>query len=206
MKFTKEEKMAFVKRYQEGETVIRICNENQIPRSTFYRWIQDYQQAVTDAGTVVTPQAFQHLKRKAQKLEDMVQVLKTVDCTVSSPLQEKLKAMEALHGQFSVHTLCEALDVPRGTFYNHIFRNKRDNTLAAKRREELKVQIQKIYDDSEQIYGAGKITATLRNQGVKTSEKYVSELIKELEISSVSTTAKREYKKWEKGKSRKKQS
>ena len=44
MKFTKEEKMAFVKRYQEGESVIRICNENQIPRSTFYRWIQDYQQ------------------------------------------------------------------------------------------------------------------------------------------------------------------
>lgn len=44
MKFTKEEKLAFVKRYQEGEAVIRICNENQIPRSTFYRWIQDYQQ------------------------------------------------------------------------------------------------------------------------------------------------------------------
>lgn len=145
MKFTKEEKMAFVKRYQEGESMIRICNENQIPRSTFYRWIQDYQQTVTDTGTVVTPQAFQHLKRKVKKLEDTVQVLKTVDCTVSSTLQEKLKAMEALHRQFSVHTLCEALDVPRGTFYNHIFRNKRDNTLAAKRREELKVQIQKIY-------------------------------------------------------------
>lgn len=202
MKFTKEEKMAFVKRYQEGESVIRICNENQIPRSTFYRWIQNYQQTVTDTGTVVTPQAFQHLKRKVKKLEDTVQVLKPVDGTVSSTLQEKLKAMEALHGQFSVHTLCEALDVPRGTFYNHIFRNKRDNTLAAKRREELKVQIQKIYDDSEQIYGAGKITAILRNQGIKTSEKYVSELMKELGISSVSTTAKREYKKWEKGKSR----
>ena len=69
MEFTKEEKMAFVKRYQEGESVIRICNETQIPRSTFYRWIQDYQQTVTDTGTVVTPQAFQHLKRKAQKLE-----------------------------------------------------------------------------------------------------------------------------------------
>ena len=64
--------------------------------------------------------------------------------------------MEPLYGQFSVHTLCEALGVPRGTFYNHIFRNKRGNTLAAKRREELKVQIQKIYDNSEQIYGAGK--------------------------------------------------
>lgn len=40
MKFTKEEKMAFVKRYQDGETVLSICNENQIPRGTFYRWIQ----------------------------------------------------------------------------------------------------------------------------------------------------------------------
>lgn len=44
MKFTKEEKIAFVKRCQDGETVLSICNENQIPRSTFYRWIQDYQQ------------------------------------------------------------------------------------------------------------------------------------------------------------------
>ena len=105
MKFTKEEKMAFVKRYQDGETVLSICNENQIPRSTFYRWIQDYQQTVTDTGTVVTPLEFLYLKRRISKLEDMIQVLKTVSCTVSSPLQEKLKAMEPLYGQFSVHTL-----------------------------------------------------------------------------------------------------
>ena len=202
MKFTKEEKQAFVKRYQNGETVIQICNENQISRSSFYRWIQDYQQTVTGTGNIITPQEFLYLKRRVEKLEAMVQVLKKVDCTVSSPLQEKLQAMEVLYGQFSVHTLCDALDVPRGTFYNHIFRNKRGNSLAAKRREELKVQIQKIYDDSEQIYGAGKITAILRNQGMKTSEKYVSKLMKELEISSVCTTAKQEHKKWEKGKNR----
>ena len=35
MKFTKEEKKAFVKRYQDGETVISICSENQIPRSPY---------------------------------------------------------------------------------------------------------------------------------------------------------------------------
>ena len=178
MKFTKEEKMAFVKRYQDGETVIEICNENQIPRSTFYRWIQDYQQTVTDIGNVITPQEFLYLKRRVGKLEDMIKVLKTISCTVSSPLQEKLKAMELLYGQFSVHTLCDALEVSRGTFYNHIFRNKKGDTLAAKRRAELKTQIQSIYDDSGQIYGAGKITAILQNQGGKTSKKYVSQLMK----------------------------
>lgn len=202
MKFTKEEKMAFVKRYQDGETVLSICNENQIPRSTFYRWIRDYQQTVTDAGTVVTPQEFLYMKRRIRKLEDMIQVLKKVNCTVSSPLQEKLKAIEPLYGQFSVHTLCDALEVSRGTFYNHIFRNKKGDTLAAKRRSELKMQIQSVYDDSGQIYGAGKIAAILQNQGVKTSKKYVSQLMKELGISSVSATAKKEYKKWEKGQNR----
>lgn len=194
MKFTKEEKIAFVKRYQDGETVLSICSENQVPRSTFYRWIQDYQQTRTDTGTVVTPQEFLYLKRRISKLEDMIQILKTVSCTVFSPLQEKLKAMEPLYGQFSVHALCDALEVSRGTFYNHIFRNKKGDTLAAKRRAELKTRIQSIYDDSEQIYGAGKITAILQNQGIKTSKKYVSQLMKELRISSVSTNAKKECK------------
>ena len=32
---------------------------------------------------------------------------------------------------------------------------------------ELKMQIQSIYDDGGQIYGAGKITAILQNQGAK---------------------------------------
>ena len=198
MKFTKEEKQAFVKHYQNGETVLQICNKNKIPRSTFYRWIQNYQRTVTKTGTVITPQEFSSLKRKVEKLEGIIQVLKTVDCTVSSPLQEKLKALESLYGQFSVHTLCEALEVPRGTFYNHIFRNKQSDTLAAKRLEQLKVQIQNIYNDSEQIHGAEKIAAILHTKRIKASEKYVSEIMKEIGISSVGITAKQDYKKWEK--------
>lgn len=67
MKFTKKEKMAFVKRYQDGETVISICNENQIPCSTFYRWIQEYHQTVADTGTVVTVLISE---KRVKKLED----------------------------------------------------------------------------------------------------------------------------------------
>lgn len=87
-------------------------------------------------------------------------------------------------------------------FLQSYFRNKRSDTLAVKRREQLKVQIQNICDDGEQIYGAGKITAILHTKGIKASEKYVSEIMKELGISSVSTTAKKEYQKWKKGQNR----
>ena len=103
--------------------------------------------------------------------------------------------MEPLYGQFSVHTLCDALEVSRITFYNYIFRNKKGDILAAKRRAELKTQIQSIYDDSRQIYGMGKITGVLQNQRVKTSKEYISQLMKELGISSVSAAEKKKYKK-----------
>lgn len=66
MKFTKEEKQAFVKHYQNDETVLQICNKNKIPRSTFYRWIQNYQRTVAKTGTVITPQEFSSLKRKVE--------------------------------------------------------------------------------------------------------------------------------------------
>ena len=46
-------------------------------------------------------------------------------------------------------------------------RNKRDNTWYAKRRESLRVQIQEGFDENSQIFGARKMTAVLRNRGVK---------------------------------------
>ena len=52
-----------------------------------------------------------------------------------SNLKDKLNELEKLYGQYSVHVLCDALDIPRGTFYNHIKRNKRDDTYYAKHRE-----------------------------------------------------------------------
>lgn len=142
---------------------------------------------------IVTPKEFSALKKRVEKLEGIIQVLKSVDCTVSAPLQDKLKALETLYGQFSVHTLCDALEVPRGTFYNHILRNKKENKSYQLRRTELSEQIRQIYDESDQIYGAKKISAVLKSRGVATSDKMVSELMQEMNLASIRTGAKRLY-------------
>lgn len=142
---------------------------------------------------VVTPKEFAALKKRVEKLEGIIQVLKSVDCTISAPLQDKLKALEALYGQFSVHTLCDALEVPRGTLYNHILRNKKENKSYQFRRTELSEQIRQIYDESDQIYGAKKISAVLKSRGVAVSDKMVSELMQEMNLTSIRTEAKRLY-------------
>ena len=125
----------------------------------------------------------------------MIKILKSVDCTVHSPLRDKLYELEKLYGKYSVHVLCDSLEVSRGTFYNHIFRNKKENTLAAKRREELRPVIKEIFDSSKQIYGAKKITAVLKSKGYKISEHLVSELMFEMNLFSIRTDSKKIYEK-----------
>ncbi len=193
MKYNPDQKRELVLRYQKGESVSDICTQTGIARSTLYSWLKPYQTNKTEAGMIVTPKEFSAFKKKVEKLESIIQVLRSVDCTVSAPLQDKLKALETLYGQFGVHSLCDALEVPRGTFYNHILRNKKENKSYQFRRTELSKQIRQIYDESDQIYGAKKISAVLKSRGVAVSDKMVSELMQEMNLTSIRTEAKRLY-------------
>ena len=114
------------------------------------------------------------LETKVKRLEGIIEIIKKANALPNAPLQQKLYAAEKLSGEYSVHMICDALDIARGTYYNHVLRNKRDNTWYAKRREELRIQIQEVFDENHQIFGAVKITAVLKSKGIKTSTKMVS--------------------------------
>jgi len=118
----------------------------------------------------------------------MLNVLKASECSVSAPLQEKLSALEKLYelGKYSVHTLCDALDVSRGTFYNHVFR-RRKNKWFDVRREDLREQVRLVFDESAQRFGSRKIHAVLVERGFQVSVGYVAELMSEMNLKSVVT-------------------
>lgn len=92
-----------------------------------------------------------------------------------------------------MHVICDEFDIPRGTFYNHVLRNKKDNTWYAKRREELRIRIQEIYDDSNQIFGAAKIAAVMKSEGVKVSNEMVRTLMCDMGLDSIRQSAKKLY-------------
>ena len=192
MRHTTEEKCQLVMRYQNGESAAHICAEMGIARSTFYSWVKPFQTTVTETGVLVTPQAFDALRRKVEKQAAIIQVLKSVNCTVSAPLKEKLAALEPLYGQFSVHTLCDALEVSRGTFYNHVLRNKRDNTWYAKRRAEISEKVREIYEENNQIFGADKVCAILIQRGERVSKRFVTSIMQDMGLVSMSPAAKKD--------------
>ena len=196
MRYSEEEKRILVSLYYSGKTVSDVCQEHQISRSTFYTWVQAYRPVESkDSSRTITPKDFDSLLRRCEKQEQIIAVLKSIPAIANVTTQEKLAVLEPFYGQFSVHVLCEALDVPRGTFYNHIKRNKRDNSSYAKHREELRTAIQEIFEESRQTFGSEKICAVLHERGYRAGTTLIRELMSELGLSSVAATSKRQWKK-----------
>ena len=193
-KLTDSEKQEVVAQYNSGISVAELCIQHSIPRSTLYFWIHRFSPLKTITEKTVCYRDYYYLKRRIDKLEKQLEVIKASGCGIASPLQDKLIALEKLYGQYSVHTLCDALEVSRGTFYNHIFRRK-DVTLQDKRREEIREQVKAVFDESKQRYGAKKVCAVLADRGIHTSDKYVGELMREMGLQSIGRNAKREYQK-----------
>lgn len=175
--------------YRSSTPVAEVAILLSISRSTVYKWLKE--QNIVSPN--LTKSSFHWLESKIKRLEGIIEIQQGVNCTVSSPLNEKLDALERLYGKYSVHILCEALKVPRGTFYNFILRNKHDNTWYSKRQEELRIKIQEIYDKNNRIFGAAKITAVLKEQGYRTSDKTVRKLMCDMGLLSIRQDAKSIY-------------
>lgn len=192
--YTEETKGKIITRWKNEESVISISNETNIPRSSIYRWINEYKVE----NSIIEKQKnkkIKSLERKIEKLQTMLHIIHELGISVNAPIKEKLNAMAPLYEKYNVHWLCEAMQVDRGTFYNHIFRNKKDNTWYSKRREILREEILKIYEQNRQVFGAGKITAILKQKGFSTSEKTVSSLMQDMGLKSIRHRAKAIYEK-----------
>lgn len=195
MAYTEEEKMSMIRRLDGGDSIKDICDKYGVSRSTLYRWTYDCDNSIPDSENIQGPSVkdYNMLQHRIEKLENIIAILKTVNCTIHSPLKEKLSELELLYSQYDVHTLCEALDVSRGTFYNHIFRNKRGDAWFEKRREKYRVLIRDVFNEYRQVLGAEKIRTILIQRGHRVSTRFVADVMREIGLTCVRSTAKQEY-------------
>lgn len=195
-KYPLEFKKQAIRRYEKGESIPALCQELHISQSTFYHWRNQYRSIQTSAHTY-TPAEFDVLVRRLQKAEHKLSIIQLSGYLSKVPLQDKLATLEHFHNEmsdlYSVHELCEALDVSRGTFYNHIFRRV-DRSKYEEEKTQLMLKVKQIFDDSEQRYGADKIRAVLAENGLRISAKRVLSIMHELGLYSIRTDAKKLYK------------
>lgn len=189
-KYNKSEKEEVIKKYESGQTIAQISKEAGISRGTIYSWLKQSRKEKLDPVNMHT---FNLLKQKCERLAQMVEILKAVPCTVSSPRIEKYETIKELSSKYSISLLCETLDVPKGSYFNYLLRNKNDNTLAAQKRKELKPVIEKIFHDNNEIFGSGKIHAILKDRGYKVAKETVADIMHENGIFPIRTSSKKLY-------------
>ena len=191
-----EFKIKTIRRYEKGESIQSLCQELHIAQSTLYHWRKQFC-SITTPQKSYTPKEFNAISRQLQKLEHMMDVIRLSGFIPAVPLQKRLATLEHLYNQpdnpFSVHELCDALDVARGTFYNHIFR-RADRSKYQEEQKQLELKVKQVFDDNDQRFGASKIRMILAESGIRVSAKRVSAIMQELDLHSVRTDAKKLYK------------
>ena len=194
--YSTELKVKTIRRYEKGESIKALSQELHISQSTLYQWRKEYCSIKTPNHTY-TPAEFDAISRRLQKLEHHMEIIRQTEYLSNIPLQKKLATLEELYHRpgnpFSVHELCDALDVARGTFYNHIFR-KADRSQYQEEQAQLMLKVKQVFDDSEQRFGAEKIRIVLAESGIRVGKKRISAIMQELGLCSVRTDAKKQFK------------
>lgn len=85
--------------YRAGTPTTKIAISLSISRSTVYKWLKEQNIAPPN----LTKSRLSRLENKVKRLEGIIEVLQSVNCSVNSPLDEKLDALERLYGKYSVH-------------------------------------------------------------------------------------------------------
>ena len=112
---SKEQKEAIIYSYKNGKPVKSLSEQTGIPRSTIYDWIRAEQPISEELPLNKT--TINNLKRTNEKQAAIIEVLQRAFDVDSMPTQIRLQMLEELYGEYNVHTLCDALKVPRGTLY-----------------------------------------------------------------------------------------
>lgn len=103
---------------------------------------------------------YKTLSKQKERQDHIIEIIRLSGIIDDVPLRDRLEMLELLydqHKQYNVHELCEALNVARGTFYNHIFRWA-DRSKYLEEQQSLMLQVQQVFYDSQQRFGAEKNT------------------------------------------------
>ncbi|MGM9661945.1 MAG: IS3 family transposase [Oscillospiraceae bacterium] len=191
-----ELKVKTIRRYENGESIKALSQELHISQSTLYQWRKEYC-SIELPNRTYTPAEFDAMARRLKKLEHYVEIIHQSGHLSSVPLQKKLTTLEELYNRpgnpYSVHELCDALEVARGTFYNHIFR-KADRSKYQEEQAQLMLKVKQVFDDSDQRFGAEKIRIVLAESGIRVGKKRISAIMQELGLYSVRVDAKKQFK------------
>lgn len=182
-----------VNRYLNGEPISKISREMNVSRTTVYTWIKQHNNSF-NKGKAPNFRYLHDLELKCERQQKIIEILKRSPCSPNTPLSKRYEVIKALSSEYNVNTLCEALNMAKGSYYNHLLRNKNGNTNAAKKQSEMTPIIEQIFHENNEVFGSSKIYAILKDRGYAISESTVAKIMHQNGLFSIRACAKTLYK------------
>ena len=104
---TLEKKIEIIDMLNRGHTIKELSLKFNIPISSLYFWKSKYYNKNKTKNSALSYEVY-HQKRRLEKLENEVEILKKCSFVKNAPLQSKLQSIHELKDAYSIHSLCDA--------------------------------------------------------------------------------------------------
>lgn len=180
MIYSNEDKQSIIDDYLLKGNATMIAKENNIAKSTLYRWMEDFK-IRTPLDLKISKTVLRKKLNKLERLQKTNELYNKLLSLISLSTKQKLIYAKVLESEYSVHSLCKILNLSRGTYYNDKFR-KVEITLIETDDNKYKPIINRKFTETKGRLGSPKIRRLMMNEGYKIDEKRVKRLMNELEL------------------------
>ena len=185
--YSEEQKYEVLQKYLRGYTPQKIADEVGVHRSTVYRWIADWKEAlkshtlaelpIQDMGAILTHIA--EFEKLVNEQNRTIFIIHESHILQSVPLKHRLDMAMQYLNTYSAKQVCRAFEIRLSSLYYHIGATQKE-TRYQQKENLLRSEITRAFEDSGRRFGAERIRLQLRNQGIRTSKKRIIRLMKEM--------------------------
>lgn len=179
-KYSEEFKKNIVKLYKNGNSVKKISENYNIPKSNIIAWSKKFQEIRINNKENITVKEIIDLKKELQKLIEENSILIDLDDIYEKKdIERKVKFISDNKEDYNIKSLCDMLNISVSTYYNYLANKMLDKSNKEKWINQI---VKEVYMENKGIYGVNKMYFALRKKGVHIGKKRVQKIMRELRL------------------------
>ena len=179
-KYSEEFKKNIVKLYKNGNSVKKISENYNIPKSNIIAWSKKFQEIRINNKENITVKEIIDLKKELQKLIEENSILIDLDDIYEKKdIERKVKFISDNKEDYNIKSLCDMLNIGVSTYYNYLANKMLDKSNKEKWINQI---VKEVYMENKGIYGVNKMYFALRKKGVHIGKKRVQKIMRELRL------------------------
>jgi putative transposase len=185
--------------YGQG-AIISIASKIECTAETLRKWIR---QAERDQGkraglTSSKRERLKELEREVQELKRANEILRKAaaffaQAEFERPTEMMVSFIDQHRAEYGVEPICAQLPIAPSTYYDHKAREAEPERLPPRFRRDAEIsqEIQRVWDENFQVYGARKIWRQLCREGVAVARCTLERLMQSMGLQGVVRGSKR---------------